>query len=238
MNIPLKEIGECLISVDGEDYFFRPSFVNMSRIGEPEEIVQVFYDLHNDEVTSLVNRAVEAYGYVPQWLISHIKNTSYGRKAFLASVVVLNACCDKDAGPLTGVFHPSKGNGRTFKIRKGALPESDMLLIAQSLITHGVIGKAKVRKLQRHESGETSTEFRAVDYIVAAQAHFGMTEQEAGNLTMTKFQMLLATKYPEQKGFTREEYDQVAEDYLAKKAKRLANSRSNAQSPASFPLVG
>nr|WP_268237260.1 DUF6246 family protein [Franconibacter daqui] len=55
MNIPLKEIGECLISVDGEDYFFRPSFVNMSRIGEPEEIVQVFYDLHNDEVTSLVS---------------------------------------------------------------------------------------------------------------------------------------------------------------------------------------
>ncbi|WP_076747890.1 DUF6246 family protein, partial [Cronobacter sakazakii] len=164
--------------------------------------------------------------------------TSYGRKAFLASVVVLNACCDKDAGPLTGVFHPSKGNGRTFKIRKGALPESDMLLIAQSLITHGVIGKAKVRKLQRHESGETSTEFRAVDYIVAAQAHFGMTEQEAGNLTMTKFQMLLATKYPEQKGFTREEYDQVADEYLARKAKRMANSKSNAQSPASSPLVG
>lgn len=220
MNIPLKEIGECLISVDGEDYFFRPSFVNMSRIGEPEEIVQVFYDLHNDEVTSLVNRAVEAYGYVPQWLISHIKSTSYGRKAFLASVIVLNACCDKDAGALTGVFHPSKGSGRTFKIRKGALPESDMLLIAQSLITHGVIGKAKVRRLQRHENGETSTEFRAVDYIVAAQAHFGMAEQEAGNLTMTKFQMLLATKYPEQKGFTREEYDSLAHDFIEKQKKR------------------
>lgn len=53
MNTPLKEIGECLISVDGEDYFFRPSFVNMSRIGEPDEIVQVFYDLHNNEVTAL-----------------------------------------------------------------------------------------------------------------------------------------------------------------------------------------
>ena len=220
MNIPIKEIGECLISVDGEDYFFRPSFVNMSRIGEPEEIVQVFYDLHNDEVTCLVSRSVEAYGYVPQWLISHIKTTSYGRKALLASVVVLNACCDKDAGPLTGVFHPSKGNGRTFKIRKGALPEADMLLIAQSLITHGVIGKAKVRRLQRHENGETSTEFRAVDYIVAAQAHFGMTEQEAGNLTMTKFQMLLATKYPEQKGFTREEYDSLAHDFIEKQKKR------------------
>ncbi|EOL8949881.1 DUF6246 family protein [Cronobacter dublinensis] len=221
MNTPLKDIGECLISVDCEDYFFRPSFVNMSRIGEPEEIVQVFYDLHNDEVTSLVNRAVEAYGYVPQWLFSHIKTTNYGRKAFLASVVVLNACCDKDAAPLTGVFHPSKSNGRTFKIRKGALPESDMLLIAQSLITHGVIGKAKVRKLQRHESGETSTEFRAVDYIVAAQAHFGMTAQEASNLTMTKFQMLLATKFPEQKGFTKEEYDTVADDYFERKARRL-----------------
>lgn len=218
---PLKEIGECLITVDGEDYFFRPSFANMTRIGEPDEIVQAFYDLHNDEVGGLINRAISAYGCIPEWLVAHIKKADYGRRAFMAAVVVMNACCDRDAEPLTGVFQPAKGKGRTFKIRKGALPDSDILLIAQSLIAHGVIGKAKVRRLQRHESGETSTEFRAVDYIVAAQAHFGMAEQEAGNLTMTMFQMLLATKYPEQKGFTREEYEQVTDDYLARKARRL-----------------
>ncbi|BEM13397.1 hypothetical protein SM14VA7_12230 [Serratia marcescens] len=29
---------------------------------------------------------------------------------------------------------------------------------------------------------------------------------------MTEFQLLLAAKYPEQKGFTREEYDQVMDE--------------------------
>ncbi|WP_031519242.1 DUF6246 family protein [Siccibacter colletis] len=221
---PLKEIGECLITVDGEDYFFRPSFANMTKIGEPDEIVQAFYDLHNDEVGGLINRAISAYGCIPDWLVAHIRKADYGRRAFIAAVVVMNACCDRDAEALTGVFQPAKGNGRTFKIRKGALPDSAILLIAQSLIAHGVIGKAKVRRLQRHEKNGTSTEFRAVDYIIAAQTHFSMSQKEASNLTMTNFQMLLSAKYPEQKGFTREEYEQVADDYLAKKAKRLTKT--------------
>lgn len=38
---------------------------------------------------------------------------------------------------------------------------------------------------------------------------------------MTDFPMLLAAKYPDQKGFTREEYEQVADDYFERKAKRL-----------------
>jgi hypothetical protein len=67
---------------------------------------------------------------------------------------------------------------------------------------HGVIGKAKVRRLQRHESGETTSEFRAFDYISAARSHFGMGRDEAAALTMTEFQLLLAAKYPDQKGFT------------------------------------
>ena len=171
------------------------------------------------------NRAINAYGTLPVWLAEHIKNGDYGRKAFLAAVAVMNACCHTDAGPLTGYFHPSKGAGRTFKVRKGALPAADIILIAQSLITHGVIGKAKVRRPQRHEGGDTISEFVAVDYIVAAQIHFGMSEQEAGNLTMTKFQLLLNAKYPDQKGFTKEEYEAVADDYFARKARRMAKGK-------------
>ena len=100
----------------------------------------------------------------------------------------------------------------------------NLVLIAQSLITHGIIGKAKVRQLQRHETGQATTEFRAFDYINAARNHFGMSRQEAEQLSMTEFQMLLAAKYPDQKGFTREEYDAVADEYMAKKAKRLAKA--------------
>ncbi|MDN8924050.1 DUF6246 family protein, partial [Staphylococcus aureus] len=75
------------------------------------------------------------------------------------------------------------------------------------LITHGVIGKAKVRQLQRNESKGTTSEFKAVDYINAARNHFSMTRTEAENLTMTEFILMLNQKYPDQKGFTREEYD-------------------------------
>jgi len=224
---PLKEIGECQITVDGEDYFFRPSLINMTRIGEPEEIVQAFYDLHHDEVSSLINRVVQAFGCIPAWLIDHIRCSSYGRKAFMASVVVMNACCLTDATPLTGYFQPSRSKGRTFKHRKGLLPEIDILLIAQSLIAHGIIGKAKVRRLQRHENQEMSKEFRAIDYIVAAQTHFNMSEEEAGKLTMTKFQLLLSAKYPEQKGFTKDEYSKITENYLAKKERRLNAAKSS-----------
>jgi len=38
---------------------------------------------------------------------------------------------------------------------------------------------------------------------------------------MTEFTMMLSAKCPDQKGFTREEYDQVADDYFERKAKRL-----------------
>lgn len=36
---PIKELGECVIGFGDREFFFRPSFRNMARIGEPEEIV-------------------------------------------------------------------------------------------------------------------------------------------------------------------------------------------------------
>lgn len=221
---PIKEIGECMITAGDKDYFFRPSFANMTRIGSPAEIVQAFYHLHSDEFTNLVTRSMTAYGQVPTWLIEYMSRPQFSKQAVYSAMNVLTACCSDDISALTGELRPGKSGKWTFVYRAGEIPLADMIIIAQSLITHGVIGKAKVRKLQRHESGEATSEFRAVDYIIAAQTHFGMGEEEASRLTMTKFQMMLAAKYPEQKGFTREEYDQVADDYLAKKARRMARA--------------
>lgn len=222
---PLKELGECLISFGDNDYFFRPSFINMTRIGEPKEIVQAFYDLHHEEVSSLLQSALEAYGAIPDWLIKHIKTTSYGRKALMSAMTVISACCERDVTPLIGEIRPAKASGKAFKLRRGQMDEFDMLAIAQSLITHGIIGKARVRKLQRHEGGEATNEFNAFEYISAARNHFGMSRAEAEQLSMTEFQLLIAAKYPDQKGFTKDEYDAVADEYLAKKARRLAKAK-------------
>ena len=221
---PYKEIGECLITAGEDEYFFRPSFAAMSRIGEPQEIVQTFADLHHDEITPLIERANAVYGHVPAWLIEHIRRCNYGKRALMAAMTVMEACCESDLSALIGEFRPARTKGRPFKRRMGLMGDFELLLIAQSLITHGIIGKAKVRQLQRHESGKATTEFNAFDYVSAARNHFSMTRSEAEQLTMTEFQHMLAAKYPDQKGFTREEYDQVADDYLAKKAKRLAKA--------------
>lgn len=236
---PWKEIGECLISFGAEDYFFRPSFAAMSRIGAPEEIVEVFYALHNDEATPRLKALADNYQSIPEhqrrfyaaysgsdmvpafalkWLLS----SACSKAAISAAMIVLAACCNRNITPLTGELVPGKTGRRAFVYRPGAMPVRDMVLIAQSLIQHGIIGKAKVRKLQRHEGSSTSSEFNAFEYISAARTHLGMSREEAEQLTMTEFQMMLAAKFPEQKGFTREEYDSVADDYLARKARRLA----------------
>lgn len=220
---PLKAIGECVISTSQRDYLFRPSLAAMTRIGEPAEIVQTFYDLHNDEAGPLIERAITAYGSVPAWLMRHISRPVFGKHAVLAAVTVLQACCDEDCAVLTGELVPRKTQKGGVIWRPGSMVFANLVLVAQSLITHGIIGKAKVRRLQRHESTKRTTEFHAVEYINAARSHFGISRHEAESLTMTEFSLLMAAKYPEQKGFTREEYDQVADDYLRRKAIRLKN---------------
>ena len=104
------------------------------------------------------------------------------------------------------------------------MSDFDILVIAQSLITHGIIDKAKVPQLQCHESSQATTEFRSFDYISAARIHFNISRSEAEQLSMTEFQLMLNAKYPDQKGFTRDEYDAVADDYMAKKARRQARA--------------
>lgn len=240
---PWKEIGECLISSGAEEYFFRPSFTAMSRIGTPEEIVEIFYALHNDEATPRLKALAENYQAIPEhhrrfyaaysgsdiapaFALKWLMSSACSKAAISAAMIVLDACCDRDVTPLTGELVPGKTGRRAFMYRPGAMPVSDMVLIAQSLIQHGIIGKAKVRKLQRHEGSSTSSEFNAFEYISAARSHLGMSRAEAGQLTMTEFQMMLAAKFPEQKGFTREEYDAVEEAHLARQERRKAKSSS------------
>lgn len=219
----LTDIGELSISDSregGKDYLLRPSFKAMTRIGTPVEIVKTYATIHGNDVAQLIEVCAGTLGRIPEWL-----SPSFNRSAenlLSTCMLVLQACCDDDLTPMIGEW---KGWRHCVVYRPGRLPKNDILVLAQHLMQHGVIGKAKVRQLQRHETGEKTTEFRALDYIVAAQTHFRMSEAEAVRLTMTKFQMLLAAKYPDQKGFTREEYETIADQYLAKQAARRAKAK-------------
>lgn len=222
--IPMTEIGEMLISDAQHDYFFRPSFANMTRVGSPAAIVERFAELHTSDAPRLLEAAIAAYGEVPAWLLAHINAPSFSSDAIYAGMIVMQACCKVDISSLVGELRPSKRGKRAFVFRRGSMPPSDIIVLAQSLITHGIIGKAKVRKLQRHETNAYVAEFSAFEYISAARNHFSMPRVEAEQLTMTEFQLLINAKYPEQKGFTAEEYDAVADEYMKKKARRLAKA--------------
>ncbi len=226
---PIKEFGECLITSWDKEYFFRPSLLSMTRIGEPAEIVQTFYDLCNDEATPLIQQAAQVYirdeySRLPDCVLRYIQSGLLSRKAVMAAHAVLTACCDDDIGELVGWMKPGKSRKRGFMWRPGTMPAPEMIIVAQNLMMHGIIGKAKVRKLQRHETSDTTNEFRASEYIVAARNHFGISKEEAWQLTMTEFQLMLIAKYPEQKGYTREEYDHAADDYFSRRKRRQAKS--------------
>lgn len=147
---PIKELGECVIGF-GDREFFRPSFRNMARIGEPEEIVQAFYDLCNDEATPFAQRAAEAYirdeySRLPDCILRFMQSGLLSRKAVMAAHTVLTACCDDDIGDLVGWMKPAKSRKRGFVWRPGSMPPESMVIVAQNLMMHGIIGKAKVRK--------------------------------------------------------------------------------------------
>lgn len=218
----LTDIGELSVSdslTGGKDYLLRPSFEAMTRIGTPEEIVQAYATIHGSDVSRLIEACAGTLHRLPDWLSPSFNRAA--EKLLSTSMHVLQACCDADLTPMIGEW---KGWRHCIVYRPGQLPKNDIIVLAQHLIQHGVVGKAKVRQLQRHESGERTSEFKAFDYISAARSHFGMNRAEASQLTMTEFQMLLAAKYPDQKGFTREEYDAVADDYLKKQAARRAKA--------------
>lgn len=220
---PLTDIGEMRLSESiegGKDYFFKPSFEAMASIGTPEEIVSTFSLVHGAGVQELIEKVSLLPSSIPQHMLNALFHMP-GEKILTASMQVLR-CCYKGHDDLTPLIGEWKGWSNCVVYRPGALPKEDIIVLAQHLMQHGVVGKAKIRKLQRHENNEYSTEFKAIDYIMAARNHFGMSRDDAASLSMTEFTMLLAAKYPDQKGFTSEEYESVADDFLARQAHKRA----------------
>ncbi|CAH3867610.1 Uncharacterised protein [Klebsiella pneumoniae] len=226
----LKDIGELGISDSregGRDYVLRPSFEAMSRLGEPEEIVRLYAEINGSDVQRAFYDCDEAFGGVPDWMLPVINNLS--DKILSASMLVLQACCEEDLTRAIGEWCEREGK---IVYLPGIMPKEDIVTLAKELMLHGIIGNAKVRRLQRHEAKETTTEFNAAEYIAAAQTHFNIGLREASQLSMTAFQLLLAAKYPDQKGFTRDEYDAIANEYLARQATRRGKAKAIRQSSA------
>lgn len=230
---PLTEIGEMRISLSDRSFFFKPSFRAMNEIGTPKEIVEVYARLNGiDYVAPLQHVEYLPFGAQMQ-VMKTISKPVYGRHVLSAAYIVMQSCCEDDASVLIGGWKPTP---RGVRYVPGIMPVSDIIIIARNLMQHGIIGKSPLKVPERlEEQGKkTTNEFHASQYIISARTHFDMTRDEAENLSMTEFQMMIKNKYPEPKGLTKEEraaeYDQAKADrermkaLAERKAKKARNT--------------
>lgn len=230
---PLTEIGEMRISLSDRSFFFKPSFRAMNEIGTPKEIVEVYAKLNGiDYVAPLQHVDYLPFGAQMQ-VMKTISKPVYGRHVLSAAYIVMQSCCEDDISVLIGGWKPTP---RGVRYVPGIMPVSDIIIIARNLMQHGIIGKSPLKVPERlEEQGKkTTSEFHASQYIISARTHFDMTRDEAENLSMTEFQMMIKNKYPEPKGLTKEEraaeYDQAKADrermkaLAERKAKKARNT--------------
>ena len=230
---PLTEIGEMRISLSDRSFFFKPSFRAMNEIGTPKEIVEVYAKLNGiDYVAPLQHVECLPFGAQMQ-VMKTISKPVYGRHVLSAAYIVMQSCCEDDISVLIGGWKPTP---RGVRYVPGIMPVSDIIIIARNLMEHGIIGKSPLKVPERlEEQGKkTTNEFHASQYIISARTHFDMTRDEAENLSMTEFQMMIKNKYPEPKGLTKEEraaeYDQAKADrermktLAERKAKKARNT--------------
>lgn len=230
---PLTEIGEMRISLSDRSFFFKPSFRAMNEIGTPKEIVEVYARLNGiDYVAPLQHVEYLPFGAQMQ-VMKTISKPVYGRHVLSAAYIVMQSCCEDDVSVLIGGWKPTP---RGVRYIPGIMPVSDIIIIARNLMQHGIIGKSPLKVPERlEEQGKkTTNEFHASQYIISARTHFDMTRDEAENLSMTEFQMMIKNKYPEPKGLTKEEraaeYDQAKADrermkaLAERKAKKARNT--------------
>ena len=210
------DIGEMVVSVKQQgilsckknDYVFIPSFENLSKLGEPADIIKAYTVLLSNKPYEIMKRFKTPNNYVISSLFDEQSLQQQTAKR------VLKCCCNDDITDLIGEE----------KKKKGLMPEQNIFLLAKALLDYGVAGFAKVRVSQRNENKSYSSEFKITDYINNARVHLGLSLEAAKKLTMTEYILLMSNKFPDNQGMTREEYDKVASDYQKLRKARLAKA--------------
>lgn len=179
MKPVITDVGQFAIHVNEIDYLFIPSFLNMTKLGDPEEIVKIF---------SIIFGEINNFNL--KQVMQYVDKT-------------LEACCETDCSVITGYI---KGEDELINVEP-AIPIEDKLVLAQHLLKHGLIGEIAPKKI--NDDTDYSNEFHAKKFVYLAVAHLGMREIDAWNMSMTAFQEAMEAKFPSTKNdlITQDEYD-------------------------------
>ncbi len=181
----LTEYGHAQISWNGVNYTLSPSFINISKIGSPKEII--------DDFKSFIE--------------------SSGVWKFIIATSVLNACSDKELPEsLLGKVKFSDNQNRFMYVKPNHNMDmfNDAIVLAEHLLIHGICGKSDSKG-----NGDRVEEFDACAFIEDARIHLGQTSEQAENMTMTEFIRLVKRKFPaEESDAPNEELDTQLLDWF------------------------
>lgn len=162
----LVQLGHVGIGVSGKSYHLIPSLAAMSKLTNP---VQMYHQLHQGDI-----------------------DTAYE---------VIEACSDHDISEHLGqAYMPAIKVGDKIKpvaaYSKDTIPDDKALIIAVTLLYHGIIGDFKPRKTEANKKENYSETFDAMEFASIAMVHLGLSQDEAWSLTMTQLRRALAIKFP------------------------------------------
>ena len=107
------------------------------------------------------------------------------------SLAVLQVCSDGDIRDIFGYIDQD-----SFEFVGGEVSEGEIVILAQSLLKHGIIGDIDRSEDPPIKESEYSKEFDAKSYVAIAMAHLGVSERDAWQMTMTSLAGALRAKYP------------------------------------------
>ena len=178
----LVHIGEVGVHHAGGSHILRPSLLAMSRLGTPEQIV---------------NTLAVVFG---EGLNCHPGMRRLAHKQQLrAALEVWQACApdEVDLDWLTGYF--SLRGGWVM----GKSDPKDVILVAQALLRHGLLGDPEPIKEGDPEpergDDDYSPGFDCRRHAATAMGHLSLSEREAWGMTLTGIRLALEAKYPKPK---------------------------------------
>lgn len=176
MRKPITSIGEIGVYLGEKEYLFRPSLSAIESLGSPRKIVELYALLFSSPQIN------------PFWPVNSYR--SWEREVISVAYDVLVACCNEDVTPLVGCMGSKWGS-----FVSGAMPSMDMVHLARSLMTDGIIGiRSNLRPAKKPEE-EYTPEFKAKEFVAQAVAHLGVSSEEAWNMTMTEFAGAMQSKF-------------------------------------------
>jgi hypothetical protein len=197
--------GYAYITAGGQTYELAPSFCNIANIGSPMEVIAVYKRL--------------SMGVI---------NTS----TYCDVCTVLEAC--GLPGELYGGIKFSERQSKTL-IAPGLLPIQDAYMLALHSLKHGISGTSEQVEENNEGKPQPVTEFDAYTHIINAMEHFGMSVEEAENLTMTKYVRLVSAKIKAhnqskaRKEPSKEEQQSAMDNYEIMRAQAEARAKAKAK---------